>query len=418
MDSDVSCLDIPVSNSADTSDLNEPVMMEYGMIQRHPTLFRIEPDDSHYITFFLTRIKAVLPYFEIFPNMAGDIFSRAIEDPGLLHTVLCASHYVADKRLQRPEVPAIFHQQQALASLQQSISAIDITEAVAISVAMLAWLNVCRCDRPAVNHHLDGLYLIFQEIRNPSPLLMQIWRFSIRIDILASTFLFPRVSLLPLVPVNQAHLNRSWVVSSTRAHIDTEWTLASFALDNLMHKATYVAMQAHQLRRTNPNPEPQIQQWVNDLLSEHIHWSHREVITRASQYERNTESLKSQTTQFLGYPPLNFSNKFYGNLLIHWRSIFVFVDLIASPDIGPFQRQKRWQFAIDICRSYAALGLKDMFVIGKVLSVFLTGVALGGKRCSPNEIGWMYDFLVGALQEHFPLNRDATVGFSDNFIDV
>jgi len=93
-----------------------------------------------------------------------------------------------------------------------------------------------------------------------------------------------------------------------------------------------------------------------------------------------------------------------------WRAIYIFIDLIVSPEIGPLGgNTKRYQYAIDICRTYASLGKDDMFPIGKVTNVFLTGVALGGKTRSPGEVGWLYEGMLNELQEWFPLNRTAVV---------
>jgi hypothetical protein len=70
---------------------------------------------------------------------------------------------------------------------------------------------------------------------------------------------------------------------------------------------------------------------------------------------------------------------------------------------------ERYKAAIEICRTYATLGKLDMFPIGKVMTVFLAGVALGGKRHSPVEAAWLLDWMVQALQNLFPLNPAAVV---------
>lgn len=388
---------------------------------RYPQFFEHNPEDTHYMDYFLTKVKVVLPYFEIFPSMATDIFTQATTDRGLFHTVLSVSHLVADSRLHRSLLPAFHHQTQALALLQQSISATDITEAVAISVAMLAWLNIAQCNRPALSQHLHGLYLIFQEIhsryKTTSPLLMQIWRFSLRLDLLATTLFFPRIPLFPPMPMNEEYLHQNWIRLSTPPEMDTEWTLASFALDNLMHRACHISMKAYDLRRTHPQTcNAQIYAWTQALLREHAQWLSRDVVVEAERQERKLnespppEDFTQWGSAFLEYPSLQIHDKFYGNLLNAWRAVFIFIDLILIPEIGPLRFGSiRHRYAIDICRTYASLGKDDMFPIGKVMSVFLAGVALGGKRRSPNEVGWLYDCMIVALQEYFPLNRTAVV---------
>ena len=414
-----------IPDTSDELDVKDIQNHDSVLCTRHPQLFEHQEDDVPYIEYFLTQVKAVLPYFEIFPRMPSDVFSRATENQGLFHTVLSVSHLVADSRLHRSLVPAFYHQQQALALLQKSISATDITETLAISVAMLAWLNMLQCNRAALSQHLHGLYLIFQEIQHrcligtgASPLLMQIWRFSIRLDLIATTLFFPRTPLFPAVPINQDHLHRDWISLSTPTDQDTEWALASFALDNLMHRTSHVAMKAYELRRQTCNSESQILASVSALLMEHAQWLNRDIVMEAERYERKANEeysllLATCCGQFLDYPSLRIYNTFYGNLLNTWRAIYILIDLIIVPQIGPAQRRKRFQYAIDICRTYAALGRDDMFALGKVTSVFLCGVALGGKRTCPKETGWLQDCMVESLQEYFPLNREGVVCHSN-----
>lgn len=90
--------------------------------------------------------------------------------------------------------------------------------------------------------------------------------------------------------------------------------------------------------------------------------------------------------------------------------IYIFIDLILHPDIGPGDKGgKRYKYAIDICRTYASLPKMDVFPIGKIMTVFIAGIALGGKRISPEEVEWLYDWVLGDLHHYFPLNRQAAV---------
>ena len=387
-----------------------------------------EDDDGIYINFFLTEVKRVLPYFEVFPGMAGEIFSRAIADQALFQTILSVSHLIADSRQHRSLIPAFSHQQQALSLLQQSISSIDITEAVAISVAMLAWLNICRFNRPALSQHLHGLFLIFEEIQKrgtePSPLLMQIWRFSIRMDLVASCFFFPRRPLFAPVPQGQDDFHRQWVRRSTSSNECAEWTLTWLALDNIMHRANHFASQARDLRKTGANVEPQIREYTRSLFSQHYEWVQRDTVRTAERREReeNAEHIfdtSIKTGMFLNYPPLRVYNKFYANLLNAWRATWIYIDLIENPAIGPGSLgSQRRKYAVEICRTYAAIGRDtDMFPTGKVFGVFLSGVAFGGLRRSPAEVGWIYDHSLKDVKDAFPLNNTAVVSLSQYSID-
>jgi len=385
------------------------------LCQRYPSFFEHDPEDTPYMNYFLNEVGIVLPYFGLFPKISTEILSRATTDRGLFHTVLSVSHLVADSRLQRSLVPAYQHQTQALSLLQQSISSTNITEALAVSVAMLAWLNVTRSNRAIAFQHLHGLYLIFQEIHSQSfksPLLMQMWRFSIRLEILSTVLFFPRTPLFSPVSVNEDHVHRSWIRASTQNDRDTEWTLASFALDNLIHRACHIAIQAYNLRsRSSSSGNIQIRKCIQGLLVEHAQWFQRPIIQQAEAIEKAANNPPAEEKNFLDYPPLRVSDPFYANLLNAWRAIFIFIDLIAVPEIGPVggKSSKRYLYAVEICRTYASLGRDDFFPIGKLMTVFLMGVALGGKRTSPKEVGWVHDFMLPVFFSYIPLSRSAVV---------
>jgi Fungal specific transcription factor domain len=380
-----------------------------------------DSQDSLYMDYFRRRVKLVLPYFEVFPLMTDEIMCRATYDRGLQHTVLSVSHLIADARLHRSLVPAFQHQTQALSLLQKALSTTDITEALTISVAMLAWLNMARSNRPTLNQHLEGLYLIFQELfsrnRPFSSLMKQVWRFSLRLDLLATVLFFPRVPLFPPVGPDEERFNREWVRESTSADL-TEWTLASFALDNLMHRASHLAMEVYESRsQKEPGqvPSTQIEEWIQLLLEEHNAWLLRPIVQQGMVGERLLNAVKVEdeatTSSFLDYPPLQIQDNFYANMMNSWRAIYIFIDLIAKPQVGPVDgtSSKRYEYAVDICRTYAALPRDELFPLGKIISVFFAGVAFGGSRLSPEHVKWLDDTMLIFLQEHLPLNAAAVV---------
>jgi len=336
--------------------------------------------------------------------------------------MLSVSHLIADSRCNRSLVPAFQHQTQALSRLQESISSIDLTETVAMSVVMIAWINMIQSNRSALSQHMRGLYLIFQELFRrhaaagiqPSPLLMQVYRFAIRLDIVAGIMFFPYEPLFTPTPRKSEDHHRNWVRQSTGLEEDVDWTFAAFALDDLLHRASHIAAKAASLPRDDPTTEAQLHTWTTDLLKEHSQWTQREIILKADLLEKSANEYLagpiSCSQKFLSYPPLRVYNNFYGNLLNTWRMIYIFIDLILYPEIGPREKgSKRYKYAIDICRTYASLPKMDAFPIGKIMTVFITGVALGGKRRSPDEVEWLYDWVLGDLHHHFPLNKQAAV---------
>ena len=71
--------------------------------------------------------------------------------------------------------------------------------------------------------------------------------------------------------------------------------------------------------------------------------------------------------------------------------------------------------AVDICRVYNALGPRgQVFPFCKVPSVWLCGIALGGKRRSPDETGWLYEHAVTEMKQAFPVNSGALVYLKEN----
>jgi hypothetical protein len=358
--------------------------------------------------------------------MAGDIMMRAAQDKPLLHTVLSVSHLIADSHNRRSLLPAYTHQNKALAGLQQSLSAVTITESIAISVAMLSWLNMIQANGEQLSHHLRGLFLVFQEIeknRNglesqQSPILMQIWRFSIRLDFIATVFFYPREPYFPPVPPNQEEIDREWISNTVKSAQQVEWALAAFALDNLMHRAVHIAMKANFLRDTSSDPDPQILRWTAGLLEEHAKWRKRKIIVQAVEShqlvneEDGIDPIGFGSLPFVAYPTILPRSTFFGNLYNAWRGAYIFIDLIALPYIGPGTRlSRRYKYALEICRTYSSLGKMDSFPLGKIITVFLAGVALGGIKNSPKEVALLLECMVDALQDHFPLNRPAVVSF-------
>jgi hypothetical protein len=381
------------------------------------TMIETGSNESHYIHFFHEKFVPLLPYFNIFPTMISDTFQRFAVDPGLYHTVLSVSHFIADSHLRRSLQPAHHHKQQALLQLQSSLSALEVTESVALSVALLLWLdlNLVYCSRSS-SQHLQGLYLIMQELKgqqsNPSPLLMQIWRVAIRLEINFTIFCFPLRPIFPPATIGQEELHRSWVRASVKSEMQTEWVLASFALDDLIHRAGHVATMAYELRRELDSnaAELQILDWTADLLREHAQWRSRPAIIIADGLERQAEEKPGKVPRFLEYPPLSIHNTFFAHLLNAWRALYIFIDLIAFPEVGPRGNDsRRFKAAVDICRTYEALRQGYMFPISTVMTVFLSGLAFGGSRRSPREMSWLIEKMCKPIEEYYSLNKEATV---------
>jgi len=374
--------------------------------------------DAPYIDYFLGDIREILPYFQVFPGMANQIFCLSTTDKGLYHTIMSVSHFAADTRNNRSLMPAMQHHHKALDLLSRTH---NISEGLAISVSLLAWLSISQCNRKDADVHLRGLHVIFQEIDKGSQsasghsvLLMQILRFSIHLDTLASILFAPRTPVFAAVPTTEDNLHCEWVQQLTASPQVADWTVASFALDNLFHRASHVATKARHLRNTNsPSTEAYISKSIHELRVEHVAWASRDLVRQARDTEDKVPhnlSSPASTTQFLNYPPVRISNHAYGNLMATWHAMDILIDLIETPEIGPLDRRsRRFQSAVEICRYWCSLGRSGMFSFGKRLALFLMGVAFGGEKRSPLETRWLNSWLSDGIADYFPLNRKAPV---------
>jgi hypothetical protein len=161
--------------------------------------------------------------------------------------------------------------------------------------------------------------------------------------------------------------------------------------------------------------ETQIQLSVNELVESHRKWKLRKIVQDAEEMEIRGELLqvdptspdttpttfpvdmssifptasaspsepKSRPLHFLQYPRVTLTNHFYANLLNHYRSIEIYMSLIPRPVWGTLEPW-RFQCAIDLCRTHAALGEERNFLTtGKIWGLWLCGVTFGGPELYP-----------------------------------
>jgi len=216
---------------------------------------------------------------------------------------------------------------------------------------------------------------------------------------------------------DQEEFHRQWITlfaDRNQGPSASEWALAWFALDNTMHRACHTSAEALLLRRSN-TPQQEIdtlmQSSVDALLTDHRKWRQRQVVREADEMERQGQllaTLTSSTTtntgfpfdtilptlqqtvppggtplQFLQYPPERLTNLFYANLLNHYRSIEIYISLIPKPMWG-YPDPWRFECAIDLCRTHAALGEERNFLTtGKIWGLYLAGITFGGHELYP-----------------------------------
>jgi len=392
-------------------------------------------------------MSRVLPYTTIFPLVVRDIFARCITHPGLRHSVLCISSMIADHWLKRPMDRFHFQYITSLQKIQHAIRDMFLDEPITIAVFFILWIDAIRGDLWASRKHARGLYLILQELQKRyrqsdtwgdqdpqilidesgstvgiTTLIMQIWRMAIRVDVSTSMFLVQR-PVFPSVAVESQDLHRNWIRDSTPDHGSTEWALATFALDNLLHRACHVACQARTMRRSpsyNPDLEFQILQATNELAHQNREWFQR-VVVRAAEANEQAAQLDGGTSgstapdfsdTFLEFPRRLVKNVFYANLVMYAYAVSIYISLIAYPKIGSTGVRQRYSDAVEMCKILASLGegSSEMSASSRVLILFLVGVAFGGLRQSRRETEFV-KARVTELVRMFPLMKDAVAAY-------
>ena len=260
-------------------------------------------------------------YSDLFPHFVGKVFARTLESKPLRHAVLAVSSAVVDGYLQRPSVRSIMHKQQAITSLQQSLATVDITEDVALAIFIMLSMDASTESNGVVpKSHLKGFSLVLEHLHldwddpfvwnRVSPVLILVWRMAIRMDSWIA-MLQKTVPVLPPYPAEKNALHRTWVLNLAKDERSADWALASFALDNLNHRAFHwiwegVAVRASAEYLTNPHMrdayETLFQQRIAQLREEHANWLQQPSCSLAMQLEllAQDESSPVQCTNVPG----------------------------------------------------------------------------------------------------------------------
>jgi hypothetical protein len=380
----------------------------------------LDPLDSNYFSFFLSSMHEVLPYTDLFPMAITEIFSRGIQDSRVRHSVLGISAGVIDYRLKRSLDRFQIQYVTAIQQIQEAIQQLQIDEALAISVFLITWIDAIRGNFQNARKHLTGLRLILEELHKQgialiSPIVMQLWRCAIRLDWSSSFFLV----FLPIFPIISAseELHRPWI-AATASPGATEWVLAAFALDNLIHKACTLAVHVRNIRKQKGDTQEVDQKvWsvVGHLKAESRQWRDRPAIQIAEMAEVSAQqtlpSFGPRIGRFLHYPELRILNPTYADLLNTWRGLQIYISLISDPSLGSTSSPHRLGYAIDICRTWASLGNdKSHSIASKQWLIVLTWVALGGYRQHPEESLWVKK-RIEAVIVHLPILSGAVAGY-------
>jgi len=153
----------------------------------------------------------ILPYVNIFPSAPSSLFSTSLYHPALRHSVLSISALIADKKSGKGRERALEHLQKSLKLLQNSLSAVEVDEAVAISIFLVAYFNVSSGEHSAARKHLHGLQMVLAQLEKEhltknggilsphavSPLTMLVWRMAIRMDFILA-IIYGRRPIFPM----------------------------------------------------------------------------------------------------------------------------------------------------------------------------------------------------------------------------
>jgi hypothetical protein len=394
----------------------------------------VDPEDSHYLRFFVLEMPRVLPYAKLFPTAVGEVFYNGIHHTALRHSILSLSSFMADRRAKRPATRAYTHLQKSLRLLQDAISNGNIDDGVLYAVFLMVYFNIVNSDHASSRRHLQGLQSLLdyrqrqvaaertlttslgQPLVMPA-LTMLIRRMAMRLDFVLAIF-YARKPIFPHAEENY----RSWIPLAADKNIPdaAEWALSEFALNDILHRAAHLSYQATEMRKAptyTTLDELIIAHGAEELTSDLGNWRTRRIIQNAELTEQiafqkltpEQKAMDDVPNRFLHYRPLHVENSFYALLLNQYRSAQLYISLIIHPEQGP-QPPDRFECAVDICRTHAALTSlpqKDTTMATEIWALYLAGFGFG--RSYPMECGWIKEQLAEIdRQEGYPSAKSAS----------
>jgi Fungal specific transcription factor domain len=394
----------------------------------------VDPQDSHYLRFFVLEMPRVLPYAKLFPTAVGEVFYNGIHHTALRHSILALSSFMADRRAKRPANRAYMHLQKSLRLLQDAISNGNIDDGVLYAVFLMVYFNIVNSDHASSRRHLQGLQSLLDfrqrqisteramtaSMNHPlvmPALTMLIRRMAMRLDFVLAIF-YARKPIFPHIEEDY----RSWIPLAVDKNFPdaADWALAEFALNDILHRAAHLSYQATEMRKAptyTTLDELIIAHGADELTSDLGNWRTRRIVQNAELTEQiafhkltpEQQSMDDVPYQFLHYRPLHIENPFYALLLNQYRAAQLYISLIIHPEQGP-QPPDRFECAVDICRTHAALTSlpqKDTIMTTEIWALYLSGFAFG--RSYPMECGWIKEQLAEIdRMEGYPSAKSAS----------
>jgi hypothetical protein len=395
-----------------------------------------ETIDLPYAHFFMTQMPNYLWFAGIDQPVIKFIMTIALDQPVLQHAVLCTAAAMLSETGKSAPSRYLEHKQKTLSLIRGHIDNLEIDEGVAAAVFFMLFVDIGHI---GARSHLRGLKSVLDYLRRKnvikvpvsyqpgeegeiveqmqdadvtgvSPLAWLIWAWGIRMDIgLATIDGKPMIAPLPAGVEHEA-FHRSWISALSDPMIpnSTDWALANFTLDNIMHRGCHVARKARTIRASStytPEDEHQIHHLCDQIDRDLENWRQQPLIQQAQIQDDFYQSLGTPVDSeccFLHYAPVIIHNRTYTNLILDYRTAKIYLSLVAYPSPGPGPAGSgRFQNAVEICRVIAAKPFyqrDDIRGAEESFSLFLAGVAFGGADCYPLESKWAQR----RLEEFFP----------------
>lgn len=322
---------------------------------------------------------------ELFPNLTNHMRFLALQNEGLLHSLLSMATLVRDMFATRAPSPLYFtYKSRSLRALQKALSTDLIDEYLFTSILIQLFTDYTLMDTEALKRHLRGLYLVYIYLKTHGRLTSTI-RFFARLAAQVDYRIACISGELPQWPAFSASeeaddrrwLSQSKGISTGMRSKEMEWALAAFEVENLFRGTYIFAKSTAMLRQMDYQAEEAISLEYEILLQQFELWKQRKIVIEQEAIERFARKVGKYEIdpqmRFLEYDYLPLQDHYYAKLLNQWRAAQIYAStLVLSTD-------NHILMAIDICRTYAALG-DDVYSGPHWDCLFYAGLVLGTRE--------------------------------------
>jgi hypothetical protein len=242
-------------------------------------------------------------------------------------------------------------------------------------------------DLRTTQRHLNGLFLMFihthhlspdgEPYDNPDPVIMFLYRMSLRIDNTLAYRNF-RQAYPPIT--DQEKYFRQWIPPIISNNKDIDLCVASLKIDDLTNQICHLHAEIRQHRKLSPSTATAFQERAEIIEADLSTWSTLPVIqhhfSQSSTFSSHTES----GNKFLHYPPLDIVDMVFAQMGLLHASLVIHLSIAKTGTLGPYP-YCRYENAVQVCRLYAAMGAKpELQKTGQsrlITALWLAGLVLG-----------------------------------------